>query len=469
MKKTIIPLYAFLEQVRKDPSKQSQEERIRHFARIYSQFNPSEASLQSERCLHCGNPYCQWKCPVHNYIPDWLGLVAAGKIMEAADLAHETNSLPEVCGQVCPQELLCEGACTLNEDYGAVTIGAIENYLTETALNQGWKPDLSRVKKTGYRVAIIGAGPAGLACADKLTRLGVAAKVYDKHPEIGGLLTFGIPEFKLEKAVIRRRRTILEGMGIQFQLNQHIRNEEQIQRLLHEYDALFLGLGAEQGVLARVPGEDLPGVYPALPFLIKNIRHSLGLDKNKTLDLKNKRVIVLGAGDTAMDCSRSAIRMGASSVTCIYRRAEADRQGAKKDYRHAIEEGVKFRWQQQAMAFRGGKSLEAIILSKTDLDNHGNILIHPEQKTEAVDVVIIAYGFEASRHPWFSRWGIQTQKNGLVYIDENKPYPLQTEHEKIFAGGDLVLGANLVVNAIAHGQTAAKSILAWLKARKPQE
>lgn len=463
MKKTIIPLYAFLEQVRKEPLKLSLDERIKHFAGIYSQFSPEEAKIQSGRCIDCGNPYCQWKCPVHNYIPEWLRLVAEGKIMEAADLAHQTNTLPEVCGQVCPQELLCEGACTLNEEYGAITIGAIENYLTETALNQGWTPDLSQVKKSGYRVAIIGAGPAGLACADKLTRLGISATVYDKHPEIGGLLTFGIPEFKLEKRIIRRRRSILEGMGIRFELNRHIQNHEEIQQLLGKNDALFLGLGAEKGIDAHVPGEELPGVYAALPFLIKHIRQSLQLDKSPPINFKNKRVMVLGAGDTAMDCSRTAIRLGAASVTCVYRRGEEARHGARKDYKHAIEEGVKFRWQHQAMAFHGKEKLEAIALSKTDVDNQGNLHINSQQKIEPVDRVIIAYGFEAESHSWFDALGVQRKENGLIQTDENQRYPLQTTHEKIFAGGDVILGANLVVNAIAHGHLAAKSILAWLK------
>jgi glutamate synthase (NADPH/NADH) small chain len=463
MKKTIIPLYAFLEQVRKEPQKRSQDERIRHFASIYTQFKQQEAATQTERCIDCGNPYCQWKCPLHNYIPDWLRLVAEGKIMEAADLAHLTNTLPEVCGQVCPQELLCEGACTLNDDFGAVTIGAIENYLTETALQQGWKPNLSLVKKTDYRVAIIGAGPSGLACADKLTHLGIAATVYDKHPEIGGLLTFGIPEFKLDKAIMTRRRKIFEDMGIRFALNQPIHHADQVHKLLDNYDALFLGLGTEQGITANVPGENLLGVYPALPFLVKKISHSLGFDKSRPIDLNNKKVMVLGAGDTAMDCSRTAIRMGAASVTCVYRRGEEHRQGAKKDYKHAIEEGVEFQWWQQAIAFHGQKKVEHIALARTSLDDNFNLLIDTQHQIMPVDVVIIAYGFEAMPHPWFNDFGIETHNKGLVFTDEKKILPLQTTHEKIFAGGDLILGANLVVNAIAHGNIAAKSILTLLQ------
>ncbi|MGQ3891941.1 FAD-dependent oxidoreductase [Legionella sp. CNM-4043-24] len=455
MKETIIPLFAFLEQVRKEPDKQSVDERMRHFAKIYSQYTQEEARRQSERCLDCGNPYCQWQCPVHNNIPQWLHLVAEGKIMEAADLAHETNSLPEVCGQVCPQEKLCEGACTLQGIPGAVTIGAIENYLTETALAMGWKPDLSRVIPKPFRVAVIGAGPAGLACADRLTRQGIAVTVYDKHPEIGGLLTFGIPSFKLEKSIMLRRRALLEGMGIRFQLNTAIDSSLQARQLLDDYDALFLATGADKGIKAGIPGEGLPGVHSALPFLIQQIYFQLGLIPTAPFDFRGKQVVVLGVGDTAMDCCRTALRLNASSVTCVSRRRMDERQGTIKDFHHAREEGVNFIWQQQAVAFHGNKSLQTIAFSHTGPGMEANLDIPS-------DVAIIAYGFEARPESWFTELNIQTHANGLIRLEEQPVFPMQTSSEKVFAGGDMVSGANLVVNAIAQGQTAAHSIVRYL-------
>ncbi len=462
MKETIIPLLAFIDQVRKNPPKLNVAERIQHFAAIYTQYAEQDAKEQSERCLDCGNPYCQWQCPVHNYIPQWLKLVAEGKIMEAADLAHQTNTLPDVCGQVCPQEALCEGSCTLNDQLGAVSIGAIENYLTETALNNGWKPDLSQIIKKDYHVGIIGAGPAGLACADKLLRQGISATVYDRHPEIGGLLTFGIPQFKLEKRIITRRRQILEEMGVRFVLNTSIDSNEQIEQMHEQYHALFLAMGTDQGIEANISGECLLGVYQALPFLIAQTKSLLGLTK-PSFDFKNKTVMVLGAGDTAMDCCRTAIRLGADSVVCVSRRSMEDRQGVKKDFIHAQEEGTQFLWQRQVVAIQGKNKAQAVSLAKTDVDAQGRLIIHEKQlEIMSVDVVIIAYGFEAKEIPWFAEQKIAVKDNFLVNTSESSFFPLQTTHEKIFAGGDMVLGANLVVNAIAHGHMAAQSIYHFL-------
>jgi len=463
MKETVIPLFVFLEQVRKEPEKMSPDERIKHFARIYTQYNDDEAKNQGERCLDCGNPYCQWQCPVHNYIPQWIRLVAEGKIMEAADLVHQTNTLPEVCGQVCPQEILCEGACTLNGDIGSVTIGAIENYITETALSRGWKPNLSHVKQTGFTVAIIGAGPAGLACADKLVRHGISPTVIDKHLEIGGLLTFGIPQFKLEKRIILRRRILFEEMGIKFKLNTLIKSAPQVEKLLNTFDALFLALGSDQGIRAQIPGEALQGVHPALPFLIEQIQYIMGLKNIAPFDFKGKKIFVLGAGDTAMDCSRTAIRLGAESVTCVYRRRKEDRKGVKKDFIHAIEEGVNFIWEQQAIAFHGTTHLQAVEFAQTKINSLGEIIVDRSiiKKVKA-DIVLIAYGFEARPQPWFPTHNIKTKNNGLVVVNEKAPFPMQTSNEKIFAGGDMVLGANLVVNAIAQGHLAAASINEYL-------
>ncbi|VAW99325.1 Glutamate synthase [NADPH] small chain, partial [hydrothermal vent metagenome] len=235
--------FQFVDVPRRDPAKKPAAERRQEFAEIYGDFNATSVTEQADRCLACGNPYCEWKCPVHNYIPNWLKLIAEGNLTEAAEMSHRTNSLPEICGRICPQDRLCEGACTLNDDFGAVTIGSIEKYISDTAFAQGWRPDMSDVKSTGKRVAIIGAGPAGLGCADILVRNGVAPVVFDRHPEIGGLLTFGIPEFKLEKDVVKNRRAILEEMGVEFRLNIEIGKDIPLQTLLDEYDAVFLGMG----------------------------------------------------------------------------------------------------------------------------------------------------------------------------------------------------------------------------------
>ena len=269
-------VFQFLNIPRRDGDKTPAEVRRVEFKEIYAQMDVDQAKEQSGRCLACGNPYCEWKCPVHNYIPNWLKLVDEGRIEEAAELSHQTNSLPEVCGRVCPQDRLCEGACTLNAGFGAVTIGAVERYISETAFAQGWRPDLSVVTPTGKRVAVIGAGPAGLGCADVLARNGVQAVVYDRYEEIGGLLTFGIPEFKMEKSVMTRRREIFEGMGIEFRLNTEVggqgENSVTMQSLVDEYDAVFMGMGTYTYMQAGIPGEDLPGVLPALPFLVSNVK-----------------------------------------------------------------------------------------------------------------------------------------------------------------------------------------------------
>ena len=244
----------FLEIPRRDPDKEVPEERIQHFGEIYGQYDGASAAAQAGRCIACGNPYCEWKCPVHNYIPNWLDLIEQGKLFEAAELSHQTNSLPEICGRICPQDRLCEGACTLNDGIGAVSIGNIEKYITDEALKQGWRPDMSYVVDSGKHVAIVGAGPAGLAAADVLARQGIRSVVYDAYPEVGGLLTYGIPPFKLEKKVVTQRRKILEGMGVEFVLNTRIGEDKPFKSLLDEYDAVFLGMGTYKYVRGGFPG-----------------------------------------------------------------------------------------------------------------------------------------------------------------------------------------------------------------------
>src|SRR5690606_19584048 len=272
--------FQFVEVERQEPHKKPIDTRRHQFVEIYEPFREKQVAGQAHRCLACGNPYCEWKCPVHNYIPNWLKLASEGNIIEAVELSHQTNTLPEVCGRVCPQDRLCEGACTLEDGFGAVTIGSTEKYITDTAIAMGWRPDMSRVVPTDKKVAVIGAGPAGLGCADVLVRNGVKPVVFDRYPEIGGLLTFGIPEFKLEKPVMAKRREIFEGMGVEFRLNTEIGKDVTIDELLAEYDAVFMGMGTYTYMKGGFPGEDLDGVHEALPFLVSNANRTLGFEKN---------------------------------------------------------------------------------------------------------------------------------------------------------------------------------------------
>ncbi|GAB4349798.1 MAG: FAD-dependent oxidoreductase [Immundisolibacter sp.] len=461
----------FLE-VPRQLDKKPPAQRIRHFEEIYQPFDAATAARQAARCVDCGNPYCEWQCPVHNFIPDWLKLVQAGKILEAAELSNQTNSLPEICGRICPQDRLCEGACTMNDGLGAVTIGAIEKYITEEAFKLGWKPDLSQVVPTGKRVAVVGAGPAGLACADVLARAGVQAVVFDRYPEIGGLLTFGIPAFKLEKHVVLRRRAIFEGMGIEFRLGVEIGRDLPFECLLDEYDAVFLGMGTYKFVRGGFPGEDLPGVTPALPYLVANARRQLGIaqDPEAYIDLAGKRVVVLGGGDTAMDCNRTAIRQGAAQVTCAYRRDERNMPGSRTEVSNARDEGVQFLWNRQPLEIVAADDgrVAGVKLVTTELgppDGRGRRQPQPIPGSEQVvpaDAVIIAFGFRPDPPDWFERFGIRTDASGRVHAPATAPLAHQTSNPKVFAGGDMVRGADLVVTAVYDGRQAAEGILQYL-------
>jgi len=468
-------VFQFIDLPRQDPAKTPAEARAREFKEIYGQFNAETAAAQSARCLHCGNPYCEWKCPVHNYIPNWLQLVAEGNLFEAAELSHRTNSLPEICGRVCPQDRLCEGACTLNEgtaqnNFGAITIGSIEKYITDTALAQGWRPDMSAVADTGKRVAIVGAGPAGLGCADVLARNGVKPVVYDRYPEIGGLLTFGIPPFKLEKEVVRRRREVLEGMGVEFVLNTTVGEDQPFQNLLDEYDAVFLGMGTYTYMKGGFPGEDLPGVFEALPFLVSNIRRLMKFEQGpgSFIDMKDKRVVVLGGGDTAMDCNRTSIRQGAASVTCCYRRDEANMPGSRREVANAKEEGVQFRWNMQPVEIVGTDKVEGVKLITTELgapDARGRRtpqVVPGSEEIVPADCVIIAFGFRPSPPDWFGQHGVALDERGRVRAPADAEFMYQTANPKVFAGGDMVRGSDLVVTAVWEGREAAKGILDYL-------
>ena len=462
--------FQFLDVGRYDPSKKDPEERKIEFVEIYGEYNQVQASNQAHRCLDCGNPYCEWKCPVHNYIPDWLKLVNEGNILEAADLCHSTNSLPEVCGRVCPQDRLCEGACTLNDGFGAVTIGSIEKYITEKAFEMGWKPDLSHRKWKNKKVAIVGSGPAGIACADILTRSGIKSHVYDKNEEIGGLLTFGIPEFKLEKSVVRRRRKVLEEMGIDFHLGVEIGKDIPFQEIYDANDAVFLAMGTYTSLEGGFSGEKLPGVYKAIDYLISNTKKLLNMDTGKSeyIDFKDKKVVVLGGGDTAMDCNRTAIRQGAKSVTCLYRRDEKNMPGSRREVKNAKEEGVIFNFNIQPIDILGNKKVEGIKTVQTMLgeaDHNGRRIPIPVPDSEKIydaDVVIVAFGFRASPAEWFDDFDIKTKKDGLVVAEENQEFKFQTANKKVFSGGDMVRGSDLVVTAIWEGREAGKSIIKYI-------
>jgi glutamate synthase (NADPH/NADH) small chain len=502
--------FQFLEVPRRLPRELPVEVRLLGWNEIYGSFEPPQAAEQSARCLDCGNPYCEWKCPVHNYIPNWLSLVREGRLFEAAELAHETNPLPEICGRVCPQDRLCEGACTLETGFESVTIGSVEKYIVDSAFKQGWRPDLSAVVATGKRVAVIGAGPAGLACADRLARAGIEANVYDRYEEIGGLLTFGIPPFKLEKEVIATRRAVLEAMGVRFHLGVEVGRDIGFDKLLADFDAVFVGTGAYTAVDGHLPGQELAGVLPALPFLIANARQVLRAGTLETtlatdaamadtattntatadpavrdpmLELAGKRVIVLGGGDTAMDCVRTAVRLGAAEVSCVYRRDEASMPGSRREVKNARDEGVQFIFQQRPLAIEGGDSVtggrsrhpasrdtgasvrgvrvaqtrSANRLDATD-DGSGH------QQFLQADVVILAFGFRPSPAPWLAEHGIALHDadgmRGRIRTDS--ALAGQTSHPRVFAGGDNVRGADLVVTAVHDGRDAGNAIARML-------
>ncbi|MBX2808095.1 MAG: FAD-dependent oxidoreductase [Cellvibrionaceae bacterium] len=470
MAKRLDNIFQFIDVSRQDPDKKAMSIRTQNFVEIYEPFTETAVQEQSHRCLDCGNPYCEWKCPVHNFIPNWLKLISEGNIFEAADLSHQTNSLPEVCGRVCPQDRLCEGACTLNDGFGAVTIGNAEKYITDTAFAMGWKPDMSQVSWTDKKVAIIGAGPAGLGCADILVRNGVKPVVFDKYPEIGGLLTFGIPEFKLEKSVMTRRRAVFTEMGVDFRLCTEVGKDISMEQLLSDYDAVFMGMGTYNYMKGGFPGEELPGVYDALPFLVSSVNRNLGFEKNPAdfINVEGQRVLVLGGGDTAMDCNRTSIRQGAQSVSCAYRRDRDNMPGSKREVVNAQEEGVQFLFNRQPVAIVGDGKVEGVKLVTTSLgepDENGRRrpqVVPGSEEIVPADVVLVAFGFNPNPQDWFADHHISLNNWGGVVAPEQQTYKFQTSNPKVFAGGDMVRGSDLVVTAIWEGRQAAEGILDYL-------
>ncbi|QXX81302.1 FAD-dependent oxidoreductase [Providencia sp. R33] len=458
---------------RNEPQKKTVDIRKINFVEIYEPDDAKNIQQQASRCLSCGSPFCEWKCPLHNAIPKWLKLAEEGRIIEAAELSHHTNSLPEVCGRVCPQDELCEMACVLNDTFGAVTIGHIERYINDTAFSLGWRPDLSHVTPVNYRVAIVGAGPAGLACADVLARNGVQVTVFDKHSEIGGLLTFGIPTFKLEKRVMIQRREIFTEMGIQFQLNVDIGKDISLNTLKTDYDAIFLGIGTYGAIKGELRRNGAYGCYDALPYLIANTRHLMQLAPlplEPYINLQGKNVVVLGGGDTAIDCVRTAVRQGASKVACIYRRDKQSMPASLKEINHAIEEGIEFHFNLQATEILLNEAQQVSGISVIRTQNgelkEGRTVVEPIKNSDftiEADAVIVAFGFHPHKQPWVEENFVQLDSQGHICANRNSRFPFQTSNEKIFAGGDAVRGSDLVVNAIADGRSAAEGILLFLE------
>ncbi|MEX3019760.1 FAD-dependent oxidoreductase [Kluyvera sp. STS39-E] len=449
-----------------------------HFGEIYYGLSSAEAQYESNRCLHCASKArCNWTCPLHNSIPDYIHLVRQGKIIEAAELCHQSSSLPEICGRVCPQDRLCEGACTLKNESGSVTVGNLERYITDTALAMGWRPQVIGVAPRKERVAIVGAGPAGLGCADILARAGVEVAVFDKHPEIGGLLTFGIPPFKLDKNILSVRRTLFSEMGITFHLNHEVGRDVAFGELVDRYDAVFLGVGTYGLMSAGMEGEDATGVIQALPFLIASTREVMGLEdcaEYPLVELKGKHVVVLGGGDTAMDCLRTAIRRGAQSVTCAYRRDELSMPGSKKEVVNAREEGVEFLFNVQPQYIQRHRKghVSAIGMIRTDMGEPG-----PDGRRRPrpvagsdfelkADVLIMAFGFQPHDMPWLRGHGVQLDRWGQIQTGGIGRSATQTDNDKIFAGGDAVHGADLVVTAMVAGRQAACDMLAMFDSKK---
>ena len=462
------PAHPYRDHPRALPDKIPMAQRQLRFVEIYEPQQQTHAASQAGRCIDCANPYCQWKCPVHNHIPAWLQMLRENRMDEAVSLCHETNSLPEVCGRICPHDRLCEGACTLNDGLGAVTIGAAEQFIADTALERGWRPDLSHVIQTDRRVAIVGAGPAGLACADVLLRHGVKPILYDRHPEIGGLLSFGIPSFKLEKHVMVRRRQFFEELGAEFHLDTEVGIDIDIAALRADSDALFLGMGTYTAMRGGFPGEELPGVHPALPYLIGNNRREFGApsDSFPQIPVAGQRVVVLGGGDTAMDCNRSALRQQARSVHCVYRRDEDNMPGSRREVENSREEGVVFLFNRQPLEILGTGRVEGVRLARTHMQQETDESERQLPVTEPgnaelleADIVLLAFGFRPSPPDWLEPLGVSLDSRGRVITEAGQGHAYQTSCQGVFAGGDMVRGSDLVVTAIWEGRQAALGML----------
>ena len=461
----------FVKIARDMPEKRSAGERREDFDEIYRQFAAEKAAEQAGRCSQCGVPYCQSHCPLHNNIPDWLKLTAEGRLREAYEISQATNTFPEICGRICPQDRLCEGNCVIEQSgHGTVTIGAVEKYITDTAWAEGWVKPAAPEEERPESVGIIGAGPGGLAAADALRRAGLKVTVYDRHDRAGGLLVYGIPGFKLEKPVVMRRNEQLEASGVEFMLNCNVGEDISFDEIRAKHDAVLIATGVYKSRDLGGPGAGLSGIVKAIDYLTASNRKSFGDDvpeyDSGVLNATGKRVVVIGGGDTAMDCVRTAIRQDAKAVTCLYRRDRANMPGSQREVANAEEEGVTFAWLTAPKGFTGEDSVSGVMVSRMRLgapDASGRQ--KPEEipgadYVEQADLVIKALGFEPEELP--KLWGtdgLEVTRWGTVKANFQTH---ATSLDGVFAAGDIVRGASLVVWAIRDGRDAADSILSYL-------
>ncbi|WP_457649384.1 NAD(P)-dependent oxidoreductase [Profundibacter sp.] len=464
------PMLKFVDVKRDMPPKRDAKERSHDFDEIYAEFAKAKAAEQASRCSQCGVPFCQSHCPLHNNIPDWLLMTAEGRLQEAYEISQATNTFPEICGRICPQDRLCEGNCVIeNSGHETVTIGAIEKYITDTAWENGWvKPNLPYAER-GDSVGIIGAGPGGLAAADRLRQAGVQVTVYDRYDRAGGLLTYGIPGFKLEKDVVMRRIQQLEAAGVQFVLNCNVGEDLSFQAISGQHDAVLIATGVYKSRDLQAPGVGAQGVVRAIDYLTANNRVGFGdtvLEyESGELNAEGKRVVVIGGGDTAMDCLRTAIRQGATSVKCLYRRDKKNMPGSMREVQNAEEEGVEFVWQTAPNGFVGdpveGVKVQKMRLGAPDATGRQSPeVIEGADYTEPADLVIMALGFMPEDLPTlWDEGALEVTRWGTIKADFKTH---ETAIDGVFAVGDIVRGASLVVWAISDGREAADSILGYL-------
>ncbi len=455
------------------PETRGAEARRQDFNEISARFNLTAAQTQAARCSQCGIPFCQIHCPLANNIPDWLKLAAENRLQEAYAISSATNSFPEICGRICPQDRLCEGNCVIEPDFGAVTIGAIEKFITETAFDEGWVKPIHVTRETGHSIGIIGAGPAGLAAADMLRRQGHAVTIYDRYDRSGGLLIYGIPNFKLDKKIVSRREALLRKGGIQFALNTEVGRTITLQQLRARHDALLIATGVYRPRTLGLPNDTLGNIVPALDYLTTANRVGLGdtvphFDSG-TLNASGKRVVVIGGGDTAMDCVRTAVRQGAQSVTCLYRRNRVNMPGSAREVSYAEQEGVQFAWLAAPCGFGGEDMVRHVevqrmrVTSQEEGARQGVVPIEGDTYKLEADLVIKALGFDAENLPaLFEEQALTVSEQGTLAVDAH----FQTSLPGIYAAGDIVRGASLVVWAIRDGRDAAMAIHAQLQQSK---
>ncbi len=457
------------------PPKRGVDNRKDDFNEIYDEFISQKAQEQSSRCSQCGVPFCQVHCPLSNNIPDWLKLTAEGRLKEAYELSQSTNNMPEVCGRICPQDRLCEGNCVIEQSgHGTVTIGSIEKYITDTAWDQGWVKPISIKNEKKQSVGIIGAGPAGLAAAEQLRKIGYKITIYDRYDRAGGLLIYGIPNFKLEKHVVERRTKNLRDSGIEFLQNFEVGKDASLEQLRKKHDAILIATGVYKAREIKLPGDDLDNIFPAMDFLTASNKKGLGdevelFDKG-ILNAENKDVVVIGGGDTAMDCVRTSIRQKAKSVKCLYRRDKENMPGSAREVFNAEEEGVEFVWLSSPKEFIGKNKVEKLNINKIELgepDESGRrkpVIKEGSDFEIKADMVIKALGFDPEDLPTlFNSHELQITKWGTIKTNFDT---METNLKGVFAAGDIVRGASLVVWAIKDGRDAAVSIKNYLESKE---